>query len=611
MSPVTTGTTARAIVDEVLGREMARELWTGDYDKVFPVSVQDFDLTAVLPAVFYMFRFGHRRGKGRFLDTFGGDAGPMRQQKQVASIDRVANSLANAEHIVGFESDIKRAILGDLLLSFCLENAKRALGRNEPVLRVAPAHYMSSWIDLPRQVVHLRYVPEMIVAMLADQSGAHVTHNTESDRTWFAVGRGFEDNLLLKVFHKGVVREGPLGSRTSDHFDETEEVGIDQLLMIRLAQNLREPPDKVRGRESGSDQISNQRPIAERAAKNFSRDLHNFVRDYAGVIPRHTFVEMLEACMAIGLTTILTSSVELLFEWVDTGTIRAQSEQVPARIFVDCSSGIDRRLRAVAEQSMDDFTLRIERLPVVLMALRLLDIGARYDPILTKLKMPTLPYATDWINLLGDLLHKRQKEARNVLYDLERKAQALASRLINDYPDAAKMLHDDQTSPNVVWRIAETLSVLWGKTNTHDKLKKMLDSSLLINRPHGLAVKRRVIRNVTGAGKKSRDVRSLILTDAVLDHLVHLHVLLPRHRGGSRPLAFLDFLHTLRDRHGLCVDTAPPGLTISNDLLQENRSVLERRLRDLGLLVGVNDAEAMKHLKPRFNSVPVDQYDLD
>jgi len=133
MNRTNSGTTARAIVDEVLGRGMTREIWTGNYDKVFPVSANNFDLTAVLPAVFYMFRFGHRRGKGKFLDTFGGDAGTMRQQKQVASIDRVADLLANADTIVGFESETERAILGDLLLSFCLENANRALGRNEPV----------------------------------------------------------------------------------------------------------------------------------------------------------------------------------------------------------------------------------------------------------------------------------------------------------------------------------------------------------------------------------------------------------------------------------------------------------------------------------------------
>jgi hypothetical protein len=46
--------TARAIVDDVLGRTMTREVWTGNYDKVLPLSVQDFDLTAVLPVVFYI-----------------------------------------------------------------------------------------------------------------------------------------------------------------------------------------------------------------------------------------------------------------------------------------------------------------------------------------------------------------------------------------------------------------------------------------------------------------------------------------------------------------------------------------------------------------------------
>ena len=45
--------------------------------------------------------------------------------------------------------------------------------------------------------------------MLADQKGEYVQQNQEGDRTWFAVGRGFENNVLLKAFHQGVVREGP------------------------------------------------------------------------------------------------------------------------------------------------------------------------------------------------------------------------------------------------------------------------------------------------------------------------------------------------------------------------------------------------------------------
>ncbi len=611
MSPANVGTTPRSIVDEVLGRGMTREIWTGNYDKVLPVSAQLFDLTAVLPAVFYMFRYGYRRGSGKFLATFGGEAGTQRQKKDAATIDRVAAKLSEADSLVGFDGETEQSILGDLLLSFCLENARKALGRKEPVLRVAPAHYMASWVDLPQPVVHLRYVPEMIVAMLADQDGFHVEQNTDGEKTWFAVGRGFEDNLLLKVFHKGVFRDGQLGSRTSDRFDESVQVGIDQLLMIRLAQQLGQAPDKLRGKESGGERISNQRPIAEFASRQFSEDMRHFVRGYAGVIPRHTFVEMLEACMAIGLTTILTSVIELLFEWVDTGTIRERFKQRPASVLIDCSNGVNRRLRAVTEQSMDDLMRRIERFPVVLMALRLLDYGARYDPSLKKLDIQIRPYATEWINLLGDLLHERRPEAGNVLYDLERKAQALSDAFRDDYPNAAKMLKDDHTGSNVVWRIAETLTLLQARSNMQGNLLAMIDSSLLINRPNGIAAKRNVIRVVSGDSRKKREVRSLVFTDAVLDHLVHLHVLRRGNRGGYRPLAFSEFLRILRERYGFCVDVAPPGLTISNDLLRENRAVLERRLRDLGLLVGVNDAETMKHLKPRFEPSRLDDHDVD
>ena len=83
---------------------------------------------------------------------------------------------------------------------------------------------------------------------------------------------------------------------------------------------------------------------------------------------------------------------------------------------------------------MDDFVRRIERLPVVLMVLRLLDHGVRYGPKFRRLDIPTRPYATEWLNLLGELLHRRREEAQPILYDLDRKAHELAERLQEDYP---------------------------------------------------------------------------------------------------------------------------------------------------------------------------------
>jgi hypothetical protein len=66
MSELKSPKAARTIVDEVLGRAMTHEIWTGNYEKALPVTVGDFDMGAVLPAVFFIFRFGYRRGKGRF-----------------------------------------------------------------------------------------------------------------------------------------------------------------------------------------------------------------------------------------------------------------------------------------------------------------------------------------------------------------------------------------------------------------------------------------------------------------------------------------------------------------------------------------------------------------
>ena len=167
----------------------------------------------------------------------------------------------------------------------------------------------------------------MIVAILADQNGEYVQQDQSGEKTWFAVGEGFEENVLLGAFNQGVIRRGELGSRTADQFDEKSGVGLDQLLMIRLAQQLRAAPDKLRGGEG--ERISNQRPIAEEAARHFSEDIRRFIRSYASIIPRHAFVKLLESCVSVGMTAILTSTIEVLLEWEETGEIRRRGEQEP------------------------------------------------------------------------------------------------------------------------------------------------------------------------------------------------------------------------------------------------------------------------------------------
>ena len=601
----------RELVTEILGRKMTREIWTSNYDKVLPVSVQDFDLSAVLPAVFYMFRFGRRRGPGQFVKTFGPSEGTPTQRKKGTTVQRVASTLARADNarFVEVGDDVGQAILGDLLLCYCLENRKYELGRSKPVQRVAPTHYMASWIDLPDRSGHLRFVPEMIVAILANQKkSAHVQETTSGGkRTWFPLVVGcdndiFADNALLVAASQGMLPGATVGDLAADRFDEEAEVGIDQLLTIRIAQTLESAPGPTKGKDASK--IPNRRPIATKASRAFSEDIRKFVREYAHIVPRHAFMEMMESCMAVGMTSILSSVVEVVLEWEETGD--ALTDRTPAPVFVDSSMGADRDLRNVAEQSMDDYVRRLERFPVALMALRLLDYRARNNRAVRKRHavddLISAPVAQEWIAFLGEILHDRCEEAEKIQRSLADLGDDLAEEAaMKGYPDISDILRDNDTQPNPVRRLAEALAALHDRTLRRD-LHKLVDSVLHAERPNGLATKRQVSRRVPGAGTKRRPVRAFVFTDTVLEYLVHRHVLPSGSGNKPRVLSFVQFVRILRSRYGFCVDEAPPGLTVSNELLQRNRSCLERRLRDLGLLVGVNDAEKMKRLHPRFKA---------
>ena len=119
------------------------------------------------------------------------------------------------------------------------------------------------------------------------------------------------------------------------------------------------------------------------------------------------------------------------------------------------------------------------------------------------------------------------------------------------------------------------------------------------NQPNGLAVKRRVSREQRGE-RRSLDLRSIVLNPALLDFLVHRHLRKAAKGKPFHPLSLPDFLTLLRERYGLYIDREPPGQPMSQDVLLRNKAWFERRLRDLGLLIGVNDAESMKQLRPRY-----------
>lgn len=552
---------------------------------------------SVLPAVLYSFRWGLRRGKGQFVKTFG-------RNNEAPNVESIAEALERQGTVLqGFEGDTGQAILGDLLLTFCIENRNHKTGQREPVQRVYPTHYMSSWIDLPLFVAHLRGIPELLVALLSEQATEEFIQPMQQQK-WFGVSKNFEDNILLNLFSQGMLVSSQASGLSSDVFNETtnEDLGIDQLLTIRLAQHCGSAsPSATRG--DGGRSIYNRRPISKRANDVLREDLKVIVKMYGESIPRQTLLPMLESCLSLGLSNIFCSTAKILTTWETKGIVTERHKQVPWSFSLDCSTGTDGKLRAFAEESAADFMRKFSRVPVVMMMLRILDDRARVNRKLRDSLPNEFPDATDLINLLGDILHKRDvaRASGSIIERLDEWCEELAQTL-SDADERHDVQHSLRTDTNAVARLAEGLCLLMGDKLQIQSFVSALDSCLMTEQPNGLAKKRRATRINMAGRRVTEDARSFVLTNTMLDFLVHRH-LYKASNFSEFSLTLGEFIEVLRERYGLHVDREPEGMSIPTEMLARNRQLLERRLRDLGLLIGVNDAESMKYLRGRFAPV--------
>jgi len=588
----------KTIVEDALGPQRARALWTANYYPALPIAPQSFEIGALLPAMLYMARFGHRRGRGRFVETFGKQRDGTTLAPTIATVADGIRSRPES-NLDGFDDGLGGTVLGDLLLAWCLENRKHAEGHSEQVQRIYPTHYLASWVDLPKLVVHLRGVPEFLTGLFAHQDTGEWIEPRGRGR--FPVGVPHGDNRLLALFARQMEIRGAHGSDLgADTFIEAEavDVGIDELLAIRMGQACGSAPLRAKGKDE-SERIPNRHPLALRAAECLREDLAVFIEVYGGPIPRQAFLQTLESGIALGLTNLLLSTVRVLGEWERTGAVPDPAQQAPWPLFVDASQGQDRVLRDLSEASMAEAVRCYERLPVQMMLLRVLDDRVSTDRRLREQLPPKAPDPVAFTNLLGEIYQGRHLRAEVILDAFHEDCQRLAGGLVasGEAPEVAEQLLS--ASENPVLSLTEALCELMGDMLLRRNYMGALESALMTDQPNGLALKRRVTREQRGT-RRSQDLRSLVLNPPLLDFLVHRHLRKAAKGKPFHPLSLPDFLARLRERYGLYVDREPPGQPIPQELLLRNKACLERRLRDLGLLIGVNDAESMKQLRPRY-----------
>lgn len=578
------------IVEEVFSKPLADRIWTANALPVYPATLQGFAVGSVLPAVFYMFRRGLRRGPGGFRQAFT----PHDNERLRPNIFMVAGKLSQDTNcFVGFDSELTKDILGDMLLCDALENKGHAEGHEAEVQRAFPVHYFASWLDLPTEVGHLRLVPEMLVALLADQkAGSSVQAAGDGG---FCVALNPEQNTFFRIFGRGVKFAPNPADLAGDTLDETQPLSVEELLMVRLGQACGQAPEKSKR----NPEIRNNRPLSRRAAEIFRSDLADFLHAYGPMIPRRTITPMLESLIGLGLWHSFLATLAAVVHWEREGIVPPTEQQRCPGVFVDASCGTEPDLRVLSEQSVEELLRFLDEATVALASIRILDAKACHDRVL-KPFTPAGPETTTWLNLLGDVRRNKHERSAVILNDLGEKSDVLADRLEAEqlHDEAAAVLRSALVKNDPVRALAEAVCMMLGDKLLRVHYLKFLDSAAMANQPHGLVRKRRVSRLMPGGKRKNVEARSVVLSNTLLEALVHRYLV-----GRRNPLSFGEFVNLLKDNYGLWVQESPPGIHVSREDLLRNRTILERRLRDLGLLAGVNDAESMKHLRARYATV--------
>lgn len=572
-----------------LGKDMTDLLWTANTLQVYPATLQQFSVGSLLPAVIYMFRRGFRRGQGRFTHQFSPS------EKMRPNIWCVAGHLSQLVQFEGFDSETTKEILGDLLLADALENKNGNEGHSSEIIRAFPAHYYSSWLDLPERVSHLRFVPEMLVALLADQQG--VKNIGISDNEDFTVGKNPERNPLLRVFEKGVIygkNAAILAGVDADDVDESADFSLEEWIMVQLGRACGQSPEKL----NGAPLISANQPLAAGSAVIFREDMKSLLRHYGLTIPRRGLSPMLECLIGLGLWQTFLSSLSAAIHWERNHELPDLKHCPSFNMFADASIGSDPRLRDLAEASGFELSRFIHEATNALAVVRVSDSCARNNRRLKEF-VPTVQGVFDWLNLLGAVRRGDHIASDSFLDGISEKCAMLLTNLEiqGDSTETSELLRSSLATQDPTRALAEALTLSMGSKVLQTHYFKFLDSAGMANEPHGLLKKRRVSRLLESGKKHTGDARSVILSNALLDTLVHTQ--LAKNDG---TVSFQSFLQALKNDYGILVDEAPNGVSADREDLLRNRSILEKRLRDLGLLVGVNDAESMKRLRARYRT---------
>lgn len=553
------------------------------FERLFSFEMNDFEVEALLPALFYLIRTGGKQ-RGKLVDP-------------TAIKDR-RDDLSRHESVEGFTDTEGLRVLDKWIRTSFIDTACRGETKREgeQIFYIRPLSFLSYKPGFPAEGRRVRGVPAFLYWILADEQSSNLHQGRDRQlrdvspsgpmRGLMFVQEAFSEGLRLEgIYTYGGKYDG------STHVD-IETLGLLYYLdgfepCVPSLTEVKKPP----------------RPALRQSARRIARDVTLLISAYRSRVPSRTLAQFLTGLLNFEMFVYTLELQQVVNRLVEEGVkdpyweLSEANLTSPVRFYVDMIGDRNHLSARMAQEQVEAHFAVVERFFRANLLLRTLHRYVMDTPV-----KPDLG-GEDVAGTMQAILRSRSDPKIRARADVEWSA-------IRD----ENSWTDEDEIPEEVKRLRE---------GTQDELEALLRLLAEAQRSKTIHSMLQWYRSVGGLVRsdgilegnlRGRRVWRLHMSDGLLEILVQLCCVMPDyadekpqgerylHHPQPRPVSLANFLRFLEERYGIIVDRPPDWMRSVETVAaaKENFEALKRRLRQMGMFEDLSDDYNAQYIEPRY-----------
>jgi hypothetical protein len=541
------------------------------FSRLYSFEMNNFEVEALLPALFYLIRTGGKR-RGRLVDA--------------TVIDARRDSLANHNKLTGFDDSEGKRSLDKWIRTSFIATAARGRGhrKGEQIFYIRPLSFLSYKPGFPAEGRRVRGVPLFLYHILSE--------GLEDEPAWSPT-HGLR--YLRDAFTEGLVLDS--AATYSGRYDEHTPLDIETVGLLYYLDGFENcPPSATQARKPPPAAL-------ERSANRIVEDVRRLVSVYHGRVPDRTLAQFLTGLLNFEMFVYTLELQHVVNRLVDDGEVEpwwnsGQDDMPsPVRFYVNLVGDRRHQSARMAQEQVEAHFAGVQRFCRNNLLLRTLH---RYWQTSNSIALQTPRTGEDYMWLL------RQ---RNQPITIARAGVELEQiRLENGIEELEQMPEDfaaiwNAPAEDDFERIMHVLEEAQRSRNVSDMLSWYRSVGGLV-RSDG----------ILQGNLRGRRAWRLHMSEGLLEILVQLCCITPGYADVKadtdhhlanlrpRPVSLTDFLRFLEERYGIIVDRPPDWMGSVENVAaaKENFEALKRRLRQMGVFEDLSDDFNAQYIEPRY-----------